>query len=76
MDLDELIQLGHLLLEERVCRVCGEQKNLLHSYYRVRKNVKLPSSYSYECKECTIKRIIEQRKKKPKSYPEWTYPDW
>ena len=76
MDLDEQIQLGHLLLEERVCRVCGEQKNLLHSYYRVRKNVKLASSYSYECKECTIKRIIEQRKKIPKGYPEWTYPDW
>ena len=75
MDLDEQIQLGHLLLEERVCRVCGEQKNLLHYYYRVRKNVKLASSYSYECKECTIKRIIKKRKEN-KTYPEWTYPDW
>ena len=47
MDLDEQLQLAHLLLEERVCRVCGEQKNLLHSYYRVRKNMNLRSSYSY-----------------------------
>ena len=58
-------------LEETI----SEQKNLLHSYYRVRKNVKLASSYSYECKECTIKRIIKKRKEN-KTYPEWTYPDW
>ena len=62
MELDEQLQLAHLLLEERVCRVCKERKNLLQSYYRVRKNVKLSSSYSYECKECTIKRIVKGRK--------------
>ena len=62
MDFDEQLQLGHLLLFERECRVCGEKKNLIESFYRTRKNVKLESSYSYECKECTIKRILEKRK--------------
>ena len=75
MDLDEQIKLGHLLLQERVCRICGERKNLLDSYYRVRKNEKLASSYSYECKECTIKRITDRRKRNPDS-SDWTYPDW
>ena len=74
MDLDEQLKLGHLLLEERPCRVCGERKNLLQSYYRVHKNVKLVSSYSYECKECTIKRIVKTRKQSPpivEGYPDW-----
>ena len=62
MELDEQLQLGHLLLLERKCRVCGEEKNLLESFYRTRKNDKLASSYSYECKECTVKRIKESRK--------------
>ena len=75
MDLDEQIKLGHLLLEERVCSVCRENKNLLHSYYRVRKNPKLASSYSYECKECTIKRILNSRKKSTDK-SDWVYPDW
>ena len=75
MDLDEQIKLGHLLLQERVCRICGERKNLLHSYYRVRKIEKLASSYSYECKECTIKRITDRRKKSL-HISDWTYPDW
>ena len=74
MDLDEQLKLAHLLLEERTCRVCGERKNLLQSYYRVHKNVKLISSYSYECKECTIKRIVKTRKQSPtivECYPDW-----
>ena len=74
MDLDEQLKLAHLLLEERTCRVCGERKNLLQSYYRVHKNVKLVSSYSYECKECTIKRIVRTRKQSPpivECYPDW-----
>tara|TARA_B100000902_G_scaffold355306_1_gene368128 strand:+ start:259 stop:486 length:228 start_codon:yes stop_codon:yes gene_type:complete len=75
MDLDEQLQLAHLLLEERVCRICKEQKNLLQSYYRVRKNMRLASSYSYECKECTVKRITERRKNK-NTTSDWTYPDW
>jgi len=75
MDLDEQIKLGHLLLEERVCRVCKERKNLLQSFYRVRKNMNLLSSYSYECKECTIKRITSKRKTNT-DVGGWTYPDW
>ena len=74
MDLDEQLKLGHLLLEERICRVCGERKNLLQSYYRVHKNVKLISSYSYECKECTIKRIVKSRKQSAPGSE--VYPDW
>ena len=63
MELDDQLELGHLLLENRTCRVCGKEKNLIDGYYRTRKNVKLLSSYSYECKECTIKRICKSRKK-------------
>ncbi len=63
MELDDQLELGHLLLENRTCRVCGKEKNLIDGYYRTRKNVKLLSSYSYECKECTVKRICKSRKK-------------
>ena len=35
----------------------------------------LPSAYSYECKDCTIKRILRARKKKD-PFSDWTYPDW
>ena len=59
MDLDEQLELAHLLLQERKCRVCGQEKNLIDGYYRSRKNVRLASSYSYECKECTVKRVCE-----------------
>ncbi len=63
MDLDEQLQLAHLLLQERKCRVCGEEKNLIDGYYRTRKNVRLASSYSYECKECTVKRVCENNRR-------------
>ena len=63
MDLDDQLQLAHLLLQERKCRVCGEEKNLIDGYYRTRKNVRLASSYSYECKECTVKRVSENNRR-------------
>ena len=63
MDLDDQLQLAHLLLQERKCRVCGEAKNLIDGYYRTRKNVRLASSYSYECKECTVKRVCENNRR-------------
>lgn len=63
MDLDEQLRLAHLLLQERKCRVCGEEKNLIDGYYRTRKNVRLASSYSYECKECTVKRVCENNRR-------------
>ena len=63
MDLDEQLELAHLLLQERKCRVCGQEKNLIDGYYRTRKNVRLVSSYSYECKECTVKRVCENNRR-------------
>ena len=75
-DLDRQIKLGHLLLTDRKCRVCGEVKNLVDEFYRTRKDRgPVASSYSYECKECTIHRVKESRKSKPSPLL-WEYPDW
>ena len=63
MDLDEQLELAHLQLQERKCIVCGQEKNLIDGYYRTRKNVRLASSYSYECKECTVKRFCENNRR-------------
>ena len=63
MDLDDQLQLAHLLLQERKCRFCGQEKNIIDGYYRTRKNVRLASSYSYECKECTVKRVCENNRR-------------
>ena len=76
MDLDKQIKLGHLLLTDRKCRVCGEIKNLIEEFYRTRKDRgPVASSYSYECKECTIKRIISS-KTTSRVFDKWEYPDW
>ena len=76
MDIDGQIKLGHLLLNDRNCRVCGETKNLIEGFYRTRKDRgAVASSYSYECKECTIKRIVKN-KKKHAPFMDWDYPDW
>ena len=76
MDLDGQIKLGHLLLNDRKCRVCGELKNLIEGFYRTRKDRgQVPSSYSYECKDCTIKRIITSRMTS-RVLDRWEYPDW
>jgi hypothetical protein len=75
MDLEEQFEVEHLFFTERKCRVCGIKKNLLDSFYKTRKNNTLISSYSYECKDCTIKRIQESKKSKAYS-SEWQYPDW
>ena len=73
MELDNQIRLGHLLLQDRKCRTCGEIKNLVDCFYRTRKNRgAVASSFSYECKECTIKRV----KSSKKSTALWEYPDW
>ena len=76
MELDSQIRLGHLLLSDRVCRVCGEEKNLIEGFYRTRKNRgPVASSFSYECKICTVRRIIKNRKNKDVvvggDYPDW-----
>jgi hypothetical protein len=75
MDLEDQFELQHLFFSERKCRTCGIRKNLLDSFYKIRKNNTISSSYSYECKECNVKRIQESRKKKPYLI-EWEYPDW
>jgi predicted nucleic acid-binding Zn ribbon protein len=70
MDLDNQLKFGHLLLYERECRICGEIKNLVDGFYRTRKDRgPVAASYSYECKECTKKRV-----KKHSNI--WEYPDW
>ena len=63
MEIDEQVTTGHLLLETRVCRICGKEKGLVDDYYLSRKDPTLPSSYSYECKECTVKRTTEYNQK-------------
>ena len=73
MDLDGQIKLGHLLLQDRKCRTCEIAKNLIDGFYRTRKDRgAVASSYSYECKDCTIERILKNKKCKN----DWTYPDW
>ena len=75
MDLDEQFGLEHLLFRERTCRVCGRDKELMNDFYLIRKNKRgNPSGYSYECKVCTIERIVRNRKKKRtvvENYPDW-----
>lgn len=76
MDIEDQFSLEHLLFRERVCRVCRKTKDLLGEFYITRKNKKgLPSAYAYECKECTVKRVMESRKKRD-PFADWGYPDW
>ena len=76
MEIDKQIKLGHLLLSNRICRICGEEKNLIESFYRTRKDRgPVASSYSYECKICTIQRIVKNRQRE-NPFTEWNYPDW
>lgn len=76
MDLDGQIKLGHLLLNDRKCRTCGKIKNLIDGFYRTRKSRgHVPSSYAYECKECTVERILSNRKKTDRNI-DCFYPDW
>ena len=76
MELDKQIKLGHLFLSNRVSRICGEEKNLIESFYRTRKDRgPVASSYSYECKICTIQRIVKNRQRE-NPFTEWNYPDW
>lgn len=76
MDLDDQIELEHLLFSDRKCRVCGKVKSLMDDFYVTRKNKStFASAYSYECKECTVRRISKSRKSK-RNLVEWEYPDW
>ena len=76
LELDGQIKLGHLLFTDRKCRVCGELKNLVDGFYRTRKNRgAVASSYSYECKDRTIKRVVVSRMTS-NIVDRWEYPDW
>ena len=75
MDFEEEFELEHLLWKERKCRSCGEVKDLLTDFYRTRKGRSTLSAYSYEFKDCTVKRVMETRKKKDR-FTEIGYPDW
>jgi len=76
MDIGDQFSLEHLLFKERTCRSCNKVKNLIEDFYMTRRQKRgLPSAYSYECKDCTIKRILKARKKKD-PFSDWTYPDW
>ena len=66
MDFEDQLDTEHLLLEDRICRTCGVSKSLLADYYKNRKNARLASSYSYECKTCTSERIKKRSKQKYK----------
>jgi hypothetical protein len=75
MDLGDQFSLEHLLFRERKCRICGEVKDLIEDYYVTRKSKRhLRSSYSYECRDCAVKRILSSRKDIPRV--EWEYPNW
>jgi len=75
MDLDDQFKFDHLFLTERKCRTCHYTKNLLDDFYLIRRTRgDLPSSYSYECKECTIKRVMKSRKTDRLTGND--YPDW
>ena len=75
MDIDKQIKLSHLLLNDRKCRTCGEIKNLIESFYRTKERGPVASSYAYECKECSIKRVITNRMIS-RVLDKWEYPDW
>lgn len=78
MNFDDQLNLEHLLFFERRCRSCKKIKNLLDDFYLTHKDRGyLPSGYSYECKKCTIERILTSRIEKNKAVLDFFwYPDW
>lgn len=76
MDIEGQFDLEHLFLTERICRICGQTKDLIDGFYLTRKGRgDIPSAYSYECKICTVKRIKNNRKLSQINN-KWEYPDW
>ena len=73
MDIDFELETQHLFLIERTCVVCGKQKNLIADFYKCRPDATKISSYAYECKECTVRRVVSSRKGDD---GKWEYPDW
>ena len=75
MDIDFELETQHLFLIERICRVCGKEKNLIADFYKCRPDATKISSYAYECKECTKKRVLKHRREH-NYFKDWQYPDW
>ena len=76
MNIENEFDLEHLLFKERTCRTCGERKNLIEDFYMTRKDRgAYPSAYSYECKDCTKKRVTISRMTNA-VFDRWEYPDW
>jgi len=76
MDFDDQFEVEHLVFTERKCRICGIRKNLVDGFYLTRKDrSSFSSAYSYECKECTIKRVVSSRVS-TRVFGKWEYPDW
>ena len=76
MDIGDQFSIEHLLFRERKCRSCSKNKNLIEDFYMTRKSKKgHPSAYAYECKDCTVKRVMASRKKRD-PFADWGYPDW
>jgi len=73
VDFTDEFELEHFVFTERKCRTCRKTKDLVSDFYKIRKTSG-PSSYSYECKECTKNRIRKTRKSGKSS--QWEYPDW
>ena len=77
MDIEDefSLEIEHLLFKERKCNICKQRKDLLCDFYLARKSKRyLPSSYSYECKDCTVKRVLLSSNKS--FLIEYGYPDW
>ena len=76
MDISDHFSLEHLIFSSRKCRTCGQEKDLIEEFYLTRKDRgAFPSAYAYECKICTIKRIVRNRKQSNRK-KDWEYPDW
>jgi len=75
MDFEEEFELGDLIFAERQCRKCLRTLSLVEDFYKTRPDRgKSPSAYSYECKKCTIKRVVKSRRQPRKWITD--YPDW
>lgn len=80
MNFEEEFELEHLLFQQRRCRSCNKVKDLVTDFYKTRKGSG-PSAYSYECKECTKKRVSNARKTvvdkmTTNIFGRCEYPDW
>ena len=74
MDLDDQLSLGPLFLTDRKCKTCGKIKNLVDGFYKKRPGFN-PSSYSYECKSCSVERVIKRRNNRDRTSESY-YPNW